>query len=157
MGIHTLTRGNNMSQNNLALVAQLGATLLPDTKTHVTRTEIRSETSNRLYIVSQAAKSGEWQCSCPGWIYKKAGQPRACKHLSAMVPLLTAGATPAAAVAAPKAEAKLPSLKVLKAAPAAAIRIVDTAELLKAFQEALAEGGINTEFFMEKAKAKLLA
>ena len=46
-------------------------------------------------MVAQAKSSGEWQCSCPGWIMKKPGRERFCKHLTAMKPLLEAGAVPA--------------------------------------------------------------
>src|SRR5438874_455897 len=44
--------------------------------TWINRTEIRSETSNRVYVVSQHAAKRHWGCSCPGW---KAH--RRCKHL----------------------------------------------------------------------------
>ena len=67
---------------------QFGLTILEDNKTHTNRMEVRSESSNRLYVVSQAKASGEWQCSCPGWIMKRAGKPRGCKHLGAMMPAL---------------------------------------------------------------------
>jgi hypothetical protein len=44
--------------------------------TWVNRIEIKSETSNRVYVVSQHATKRYWGCSCPGW---KAH--RKCKHL----------------------------------------------------------------------------
>jgi predicted nucleic acid-binding Zn finger protein len=71
-------------------VSALGGVLLADNKTHTNRIEIKSESSNRLYIVSQAKASGEWQCSCPGWVIKRPGKPRGCKHLRAMQPALEA-------------------------------------------------------------------
>jgi hypothetical protein len=40
------------------------------------RIEIKSESSNRIYVVSQHAIKRYWACSCPGW---KAH--RKCKHL----------------------------------------------------------------------------
>ena len=40
------------------------------------RTEVRSETSNRVYVVSQHAEKRYWGCSCPGW-----RRHRRCKHL----------------------------------------------------------------------------
>jgi hypothetical protein len=40
------------------------------------RFEIRSETSNRLYIVSRNKKSKKWGCSCPAYRTR-----RYCKHL----------------------------------------------------------------------------
>lgn len=83
-----------MSNQALTKVAaNHGAVILTDNKTHTNRMEIRSETSNRIYIVAQAKNSGEWQCSCPGWIMKKPGRPRGCKHLNAMLPALEAFAT----------------------------------------------------------------
>lgn len=42
----------------------------------VNRTEIRSETSDRVYVVSQHATKRYWGCSCPGW-----RSHRRCKHL----------------------------------------------------------------------------
>ena len=74
---------------SLAKIAKdLGLEVLPENKTHRNRMEIRSESSNRIYIVAQAKASGEWQCSCPGWVMKKAGKPRGCKHLNAILPAL---------------------------------------------------------------------
>lgn len=74
------------------LVAQLkamGVKLLPDNKTHRHRMEIRSETSNRKYIVAQRVTKGtesmRWECKCPGWI-----NHRHCKHLDAMKPMCDA-------------------------------------------------------------------
>lgn len=61
-----------------------GAVALPDNVSHTNRMEIRSESSNRLYVVAQSKNSGEWQCSCPGWIMKRPGKPRGCKHLKTM-------------------------------------------------------------------------
>ena len=45
--------------------------------TWINRTEIKSETSSRVYVVSQHATKRHWGCSCPGW---KAH--RRCKHLT---------------------------------------------------------------------------
>lgn len=74
---------------NIAKIAdQLGLEILPENKTHKNRMEIRSETSNRIYVIAQAKTSGEWQCSCPGWILKRAGKDRGCKHLKAILPAL---------------------------------------------------------------------
>lgn len=58
---------------------------LPDTKTHDHRCEIQSESSSRKYVVSRKTSTGEWQCSCMGWITH-----RTCKHLKAMLPALEA-------------------------------------------------------------------
>src|SRR5437588_13120699 len=44
--------------------------------TWINRVEIRSETSDRLYVVSQHAARRYWGCSCPAWRTR-----RRCKHL----------------------------------------------------------------------------
>lgn len=56
--------------------------ILPDNKSHTNRFEIASESSDKIYIVAQAKSSGQWQCSCPGWIYH-----RKCKHLRSLEPV----------------------------------------------------------------------
>lgn len=76
-------------ETKLATIAkQHGWNLLPDNATHSNRIEIRSESSNRVYVVAQNKTSGQWGCSCPGWIIKRAGRERSCKHLAAMMPML---------------------------------------------------------------------
>lgn len=67
-----------------------GTVALSDNNTHENRMEVKSESSNRIYIVSRSKANGEWQCSCPGWCVKKPGKERSCKHLKAMLPALTA-------------------------------------------------------------------
>lgn len=52
---------------------------LPDNSQYTNRFEIRSETSNRVYIVAQHKTARWWSCSCPGWI-----RFRKCKHLAAI-------------------------------------------------------------------------
>lgn len=42
----------------------------------INRIEIKSETSNRVYVVSQHTAKRHWGCSCPGW-----RAHRQCKHL----------------------------------------------------------------------------
>jgi hypothetical protein len=49
---------------------------LPDLGCWKNRFEVRSETSNRIYIVAQHKETGEWGCSCPGYC-----RHRKCKHL----------------------------------------------------------------------------
>jgi hypothetical protein len=49
----------------------------PKTDRWINRREIRSETSNRVYVIAQERSTGQWQCSCPGWITR-----RHCKHLA---------------------------------------------------------------------------
>jgi len=53
----------------------------------INRTEIRSETSNRVYVVAQHAEKRYWGCSCPGW-----RRHRRCKHLERLG--LPSGAEP---------------------------------------------------------------
>lgn len=60
----------------LALRLPPDAKKLPDNAVWTSRFEIRSQTSNRIYIVAQRKSDGLWGCSCPGW---KAH--RKCKHL----------------------------------------------------------------------------
>ncbi|HEY1377730.1 MAG TPA: hypothetical protein VGF55_13105, partial [Gemmataceae bacterium] len=45
----------------------------------VNRIEIRSETSDRVYVVSQHAEKRYWACSCPGW-----RSHRKCKHMATL-------------------------------------------------------------------------
>jgi hypothetical protein len=52
---------------------------LPDSDQWINRFEIRSETSNRVYIVSQNRVKRHWACSCPGY-----RTHRTCKHLASM-------------------------------------------------------------------------
>ena len=58
-----------------------GVQLLPDSDRYKCRFTVRSESSNRLYMISfdVANGAGYWKCSCPG--YLRTGQ---CKHLTAM-------------------------------------------------------------------------
>jgi hypothetical protein len=52
---------------------------LPDNAQWTNRFEIRSETSNRVYVVSQHKTKRHWGCSCPRW-----RTTRTCKHLRAL-------------------------------------------------------------------------
>ena len=56
-----------------------GSLALPDNSEWENRFEIKSESSNRIYIVAQHKKLRFWGCSCPGW-----KRHRKCKHLSAI-------------------------------------------------------------------------
>jgi hypothetical protein len=53
-----------------------GSVALPDNDQWTNRFEIKSESSNRVYIVAQNKKKKHFGCSCPG--YKR---HRTCKHL----------------------------------------------------------------------------
>jgi len=52
---------------------------LPDNKLWKNRFEIHSESSDRVYIVSQNIIKGHMGCTCPGW-----RRYRTCKHLSSL-------------------------------------------------------------------------
>ncbi|WP_276484769.1 hypothetical protein [Paraflavitalea pollutisoli] len=56
-----------------------GSMTLPDDNQWQYRFYVESETSNRLYIISQNIKHRHWGCSCPGW-----KRYRKCKHLQAL-------------------------------------------------------------------------
>lgn len=62
--------------NSLTVKKPSGGIALPDNDQWTNRFEIRSESSNRVYIVAQNKKTGNWGCSCPGYLSK-----RKCKHL----------------------------------------------------------------------------
>lgn len=53
--------------------------MLPDNSQWQLRFEIKSESSDRLYIVSQNKAKKHWGCSCPAWRTR-----RTCKHLQAL-------------------------------------------------------------------------
>lgn len=53
-----------------------GSVALPDNTLWTNRFEIRSESSNRIYVVAMNKETGKWGCSCPGYCSK-----RKCKHL----------------------------------------------------------------------------
>jgi hypothetical protein len=52
---------------------------LPDNAQWTNRFEIRSSSSNRVYIVAQHKTNRYWGCSCPGWKAHKT-----CKHLNTL-------------------------------------------------------------------------
>jgi hypothetical protein len=112
------------------IAAQLGSRLQPDNAQWTNRFEIRSGSSDRLYIVAQQRQDGAWGCSCPGWRHH-----RRCRHLTDFLRRLTALADkmpaaerrpahelvasartaylllePAAAVASPRARARIVDL-----------------------------------------------
>lgn len=66
-------------------VGRAGGVMLPDRGDGwINRIQIPSETSTRLYVVSQNTKQGNrFECSCPAWRTR-----RRCKHLDTMKPLL---------------------------------------------------------------------
>ena len=78
---------NEENQNQQSAIQKFferkGLTVLPDSKQWINRFEIRSESSNRLYIIAQKADKSGWGCSCPAWITR-----RKCKHLTSIMPLI---------------------------------------------------------------------
>lgn len=53
--------------------------VLPDNDQWQNRFEIKSETSNRIYIIAQNKAKKFIGCSCPAWRTR-----RSCKHLKAL-------------------------------------------------------------------------
>jgi len=56
-----------------------GSVKLPDNSAYENRFEIKSETSDAIYIIAQSKSGRWWSCSCFGWIRHKK-----CKHLDAL-------------------------------------------------------------------------
>lgn len=56
-----------------------GSVALPDNKLWENRFQIRSATSNRIYIIAQNIQKRHWGCSCMAW-----KRFRYCKHLEAL-------------------------------------------------------------------------
>ena len=68
---------------------ELSDTVMEDNNTHQHRFAICSQSSDRMYTVAQQKTSGEWQCSCPDWIFRhKSKENYLCKHLKAIHPAL---------------------------------------------------------------------
>ena len=66
-----------------------GLEILPDNNQYKNRFNIKSETSNRLYVIAQRVSDGAITCSCPGWRNAKDGHHnRTCKHTRTLAPLL---------------------------------------------------------------------
>jgi len=72
------TKDKPAMENNIVL-SKLGKNKLPDNEQWINRHEIKSETSDRIYVVSQHKTKRHWGCSCPGWRTR-----RHCKHLMAI-------------------------------------------------------------------------
>lgn len=68
-----------MSTNLPVVHRPAGSRALPDNAQYVNRFEIKSQSSNALYIVAQSKSGRWWACGCFGWIRHKH-----CKHLKAL-------------------------------------------------------------------------
>jgi hypothetical protein len=92
----------------MAKLSIAGTTALEDNSQYTNRFEISSESSSRVYVVAQNKGTGEWSCSCPGWIIKRPGKERNCKHLKALMPILIESETnvPKKIESKPKPKAK---------------------------------------------------
>lgn len=66
---------------------KLSEHVLDDNQTHRHRILINSESSDSIYVIAQDKKTGEWQCSCPSWIFNRRKR-KYCKHLSAILSAL---------------------------------------------------------------------
>ena len=75
----TLRKPKGKQRESLITLPVAKNDVLPDNEQWTNRFEIRSETSNRVYIIAQHKKHRHWGCSCPGWRTK-----RNCKHLNAL-------------------------------------------------------------------------
>ena len=79
------------------LAREMGATVLPDVGNKRFRMEVRSESSNNLYVVAWDINDRQWGCSCPGWRNARNGHlNRKCKHTTAVQQRLGQAATPLA-------------------------------------------------------------
>lgn len=58
------------------IIRPKSAVALPDKGVWTNRFEIRSETSNRIYVIAQHKETGGYGCSCPSYCTR-----RKCKHL----------------------------------------------------------------------------
>ena len=68
-----------MASNPVVLYRPAGSVALPDNDQWENRFEIKSESSNRIYIVAQHKRLRYWGCSCPAWRTR-----RTCKHLKSI-------------------------------------------------------------------------
>jgi hypothetical protein len=93
----------------LKTLSKMGATALPDTDGWQNRFQIRSSSSDRVYVVAQSRANGHWSCSCPASIYAKGGRRGACKHLRALGVSETAPAPAPAPAPTPLPPAPVPA------------------------------------------------
>jgi len=70
---------NTLTEGSTGLSLLSSAKRLPDNDQWGHRFEIKSQSSDRKYIVAQNKAKRHWGCSCPGW-----KSHRNCKHLQAL-------------------------------------------------------------------------
>lgn len=63
----------------LSVISVKKSDILPDNDQWKNRFEIKSESSDRLYVIAQNKSKKHWGCSCPSWRIR-----RTCKHLTAL-------------------------------------------------------------------------
>ncbi len=74
-----------LAGSDLAIAKSVGGVALPDNAAFHHRMQIKSGSSDKLYVVAQSKANGTWQCACNGW-----KSHRHCRHLDAMLPKLLA-------------------------------------------------------------------
>lgn len=67
------------------IAEQIGSGVEPDNAGYINRFKVPSSSGGSTYLVSQRRTSGEWCCSCRGWITH-----RRCKHLTSILQRLAA-------------------------------------------------------------------
>lgn len=67
------------------IAEQIGSGVEPDNAAYINRFTVPSSSGSSTYLVSQRRTSGEWCCSCRGWITH-----RRCKHLTEILRRLAA-------------------------------------------------------------------
>lgn len=68
-----------MTNSNLPVLRIPRGTRLPDNGQWTNRFEIKSGSSNRVYVIAQHKDKRHWGCSCPGW-----RSHRKCTHLASL-------------------------------------------------------------------------
>lgn len=77
-GYRTTAERTTANRDTVAkIAAQIGSTLLEDNDRWMNRFQIKSGSSDRLYVIAQQRADAVWGCSCPGWTHH-----RKCKHLT---------------------------------------------------------------------------
>jgi hypothetical protein len=72
-------KGIPVSSTAITVRLPVSAQFLPDNGQWTNRFTVKSESSDRLYVVAQNIAKRHWGCDCPGWRTR-----RKCKHLEAI-------------------------------------------------------------------------